>query len=95
MILAKLINPRVITDENGNKVYFENDLILIDDETGETVERVTLNLPYEIPDAEVEKMVKQRAFDKAVEKGKSQEKQGTVEWDWVDEKGGNSKGGRE
>lgn len=80
MITGKLINPRIIYDREGNKLSFDNTLIFEKD--GIEIERQDINLPYSMPDAEIETLVKQMLVDKAASLEITQEQQATLQWDW-------------
>ena len=62
MIIAKLINPQIFYVDDV-KESFTNTLIFEQDEI--EIERREINLPYAMPDPEIETMVKQMAVDKA------------------------------
>lgn len=79
MILAKLINPQIFY-KDGVKTTFDNTLVFEQD--GVEIERRTINLPYAMPDADIEVMVKQMAVDKAAELELTQDLQTTLQWDW-------------
>ena len=63
MIIAKLINPQIIYNTSGEKISFDNTLIFKQD--GVELKRTSINLPYAMPDHDIEVMVKQMAVDKA------------------------------
>lgn len=79
MILAKLINPQIFYVD-GVKTSFDNTLIFEQD--GVEIERRTINLPYDMPDPDIEVLVKQMAVDKAAELEITQDPQSTLQWDW-------------
>ena len=79
MILAKLINPQIIYSE-GEKISFDNTLIYEQD--GVELARNNINLPYAMPDAEIEALVKQMAVDYAATLEIIQDPQDTLQWDW-------------
>jgi hypothetical protein len=84
MIIARLINPRIIY-KDGVRHAFENTLIYFDTEANQEIQRDDLNLPYEMPDPEIEELVKSKAMAKANELGIEQSLQESVEWDWPSE----------
>ncbi len=79
MILAKLINPQIFYVD-GEKDNFTNTLIFEQD--GVEIERRDINLPYAMPDPEIEALVKQMAVDRACEMELIQELQESLQWDW-------------
>lgn len=83
MITAKLINPQVYY-KNGAPDSFDNTLIL-SDENGVELDRRTINLPYAMPDPEIEDMVKMMAVDYAASLEIEQSPQEILQWDWVSE----------
>ena len=79
MITAKLINPRIVKNELGESVSFDQTMIL---ENDSYYERREINLPYSMPDPEIEAWVIQQAQDKAAELEITQAPQETLQWDW-------------
>ena len=80
MITGKLINPRIIF-KGAEKHSFDNTLVYEQD--GVEIERHDINLPYSMPDAEIEALVKQMVVDKAASLEITQEPQETLQWDWM------------
>ncbi len=79
MIIAKLINPQIFYVD-GVKTSFANTLIFEQD--GVEIERKEVSFSYDMPDAEIEALVKQMAVDKAAELELTQQPQSTLQWDW-------------
>lgn len=82
MIVAILINPQIFHDTNGNKVSFENTMVVFDSDQNAVIERRNINLPYETPDEDVEAMVEEVVQKKVVELGVVQGPSDKLEWDW-------------
>lgn len=61
MIIGKLINPQIIY-KDGQKHSFSNDLVLEQD--GIEIERRPISLPYNMPDPEIEILVKNMVVQK-------------------------------
>lgn len=76
---GRLINPRIVFNQ-AIKDSFDNTLVILFN--GQEIHRLELNLPYSMPDLEVETLISTLMQNFAIENYGKPMPNSMTEWDW-------------